>query len=381
MREDRLPDPIWVNTPAALKRMAADLGRYPMVAVDTESNGLHAYQEQVCLLQFSTGETDYLVDPLSLQDLSSLGPLFANPAVEKVFHAAEYDILCLKRDFGFRFVSLFDTMQAARILGRKEMGLGNILAVEFGLDLDKRYQRSNWGRRPLTPAMQAYARLDSHYLIELRERLRAELEEKDLLALAQEDFQRLCQIPAAPLEIPSDSCWKVAGSQEITPRQAAILQSLCDFRDQQARYANLPTFRIVSNQVLLEIALADPQSIDELSRVPGLTGSIFDRHGLGMMEAIERGEQAEPLYPSRNHRPGQAFIKRLEELRKWRKEIAQEWGVESDVVLPRDVLVDLAETNPQNLELLSKVMVTLPWRLERFGPKILHVLAQRGKKE
>jgi ribonuclease D len=145
MHEDRLPNPIWVSTPSALKRLANDLGRHPMVAVDTESNGLHAYQEQVCLLQFSTGQTDYLVDPLSLQDLSGLGSFFANPAVEKVFHAAEYDILCLKRDFGFRFAGLFDTIRRAHP-ETQGAGAREYPGGRFGLDLDKRYQRSNWGR-------------------------------------------------------------------------------------------------------------------------------------------------------------------------------------------------------------------------------------------
>ena len=76
------------------------------------------------MLQFSTGETDYLVDALSSMDLSTLGAVFADEGIEKVFHAAEYDLICLKRDFGFEFANIFDTMHAARILGRKNVGLG-----------------------------------------------------------------------------------------------------------------------------------------------------------------------------------------------------------------------------------------------------------------
>ena len=82
MLEEKLLPPQWISTPAALRRMMQDLMRCPQVAVDTESNGLHAYQEQVCLLQFSTGTIDYLVDPLALEDLSPLGPIFANPSIE-----------------------------------------------------------------------------------------------------------------------------------------------------------------------------------------------------------------------------------------------------------------------------------------------------------
>src|SRR4030065_1346013 len=108
-----------INKLSGLKRLANILDDQQIIAVDTESNSLFAYREQVCMIQFSTSEADYLVDPMELQDLSPLGPIFADPKIEKTFHAAEYDLLCLKRDFGFSFTNLFDTMLAARILGRK----------------------------------------------------------------------------------------------------------------------------------------------------------------------------------------------------------------------------------------------------------------------
>ncbi len=157
-----------ITTPGGLKRLANILTDQPILAVDTESNSLFAYQEQVCLIQFSTSDADYLLDPLELGDLSALAPIFASPHIQKVFHAAEYDLLCLKRDFGFSFSNLFDTMLAARIVGRKEVGLGSILEAEFNLQVDKRHQRANWGQRPLPGFLLDYARQDTHYLIPLQ---------------------------------------------------------------------------------------------------------------------------------------------------------------------------------------------------------------------
>ncbi len=151
--------PIWVDTPLRLRQMVADISGYAHVAVDTESNSLYAYQEQVCLIQFSTGDRDYLVDPLSLPNLSSLQPFFESTQIEKIFHAAEYDLICLRRDFGFQVNHLFDTMQAARILGKKAFGLGSILSSELQVEIDKRYQRANWGAPSTPPAMLDYARL------------------------------------------------------------------------------------------------------------------------------------------------------------------------------------------------------------------------------
>ena len=123
--------------------MIAHLQDSPVLAVDTESDSLYVYFEKICLLQFSTPDTDYLVDPLVV-DLTPLGDLFADERYEKVFHAAEYDILCLKRDYGFTLANLFDTMISARVLGWKRYGLGSILQDRFNVQLNKRMQRYNW---------------------------------------------------------------------------------------------------------------------------------------------------------------------------------------------------------------------------------------------
>jgi ribonuclease D len=380
MIDSPLSEPVWVARPADLHRMVKDLSRFARLAVDTESNGLYVYQEQVCLLQFSTGETDYLVDPLALADLSILEPIFTDPAIEKIFHAAEYDILCLKRDFGFHFANLFDTMLAARILGRKELGLGGLLGAEFQLDLNKRFQRANWGRRPLPPGMLTYARLDTHYLIALRDRLYALLEEKDLLPLADEDFRRLCDLPAAPHQPEPDTCWHLAGPREVTPRQAAVLQELVLFRDRQARYANLPPFKILSNHTLVEIAQRMPGEPAELEEIPGIPASALERFGPDLLGAVERGQRAPLLYPPRNHRPPEEIIRRIEKLRSWRKELGREKGVESDIILPRDLVNLIAERNPRTPTDLAEVMRTTPWRLEHFGAQILNLLTSKGKK-
>ena len=359
--------------------MLSDLKRFTRIAVDTESNGLYVYQEQVCLLQFSTGESDYLVDPLAIADLSVLECFFEDPGIEKIFHAAEYDILCLKRDFGFHFANLFDTMLAARILGRKDLGLGHLLATEFGLDLDKRHQRANWGRRPLPPSMLSYARLDTHYLIELRDRLYEALAQADLLLLAKEDFQRMCQTPSAPLAAQVDSCWSIANPKEVDPRQAAVLQELCEYRDRQARYSNQPTFRILPNRALIDIALKNPSTLEELDEVPGLPGKTVDRYGSGLLAAVERGQTAPPQHAPHNHRPPEALLRRLEKLRDWRKETARRQEVESDVVLPKDILTALAETNPRTLDGIQDVMSSLPWRFAHYGEEILGILSPNGK--
>ncbi len=372
-----LHDPIWVDRPAAFHQMVKKLASFPILGVDTESNSLHAYQEQVCLIQFSTpDETDYLVDPLALDNILELGAVFSNPAIEKIFHAAEYDVICLKRDFGFKFASLFDTMVAARILGRQAVGLGAMLETEFGIQTDKRYQRADWGLRPLPHAQIDYARMDTHYLVPLRDRLRAELEASDRWPLAIEDFHRMTQVNGHNGEVNlQENLWRISGSQDLTPQQAAILHDLNAFRDEMARVSNNPPFKVLSNQVLLQLAQNAPQTKGELADLGVLTDRQLKRYGPGLLKAIEHGLTAQPLRRPSSPRPSDKFLLRLDALRNWRKQTAQAMGVESDVILPRDLLHSLAERAPHSQDELRDIMHTTPWRYQQFGGQIAKLLA------
>jgi ribonuclease D len=379
MTDVNLPDPILIKRTPALLRLANSVMREPIVAVDTESNSLYAYQEQVCLIQFSTPRADFLVDPLSLDDLSPLGPLFSSPKIEKIFHAAEYDLICLKRDFGFEFANIFDTMLAARILGMEAIGLGSLLEAEFGVHADKKYQRANWGQRPLPRHLLKYAQQDTHYLIPLRNRLRAGLKENKLWPLAEEDFERLCEAEASANGDKGDDFWRIRGSYDLPPQKAAVLFELHQYRDQVARKVNRPLFKVIGDRTLLAIAERCPSSLEDLRDLPGMSRGQIERHGEALLAAVEAGLQAEPLHPPRSPRPNENFLERVESLRSWRKSTALKMGVKSDVVLPRDLLYAIAELNPRHSEGLANILRDVPWRLERFGAQILVILHGNGK--
>lgn len=374
--EGTLPNPIWVNTPAALQALASDLARQSIIAVDTESNSLHAFREQVCLIQFSTPRQDYVLDPLALSDLSPLGPIFASPAIEKIFHAAEYDLICLKRDFNFCFENLFDTMHAGRILGREGVGLSAMIEAEFGIALNKHYQRADWGMRPLSPEMLAYARLDTHYLIALRGRLRAALQAQSRWELAQEDFNRFCHAPCTNHTNGenNDALWRFPGVQQLEPQQVSILQELCHYREACARELNRPPFKVFSNQGLLEIAQVRPHFVEELRLLPSLSERQVRKYGRHLLEAVQRGRSLPPPRRPAPHMEDERVLARMERLKEWRKMTGKQLGVESDVVLPKDILYTISITNPQNLEQLSALMIQTPWRFQQYGAAIMKVL-------
>lgn len=375
----------FVNTAPDLQQLADHLSTQTVIAVDTESNSLYAYRERVCLIQFSSLTEDFLVDPLALDDLSPLRPIFEEPRIEKVFHAAEYDLIGLQRDFNIHCENLFDTMLAARILGRSEVGLGSILEIEFGVRLDKRQQRANWGERPLPQRLLDYARLDTHYLIPLRSRLEAELRERGLLQLAHEDFRRTVHARteingrAGQNDRPPD-CWRVSGAHDLEPQQAAVLQELCRYRDGVARSQNRPLFKVINDRTLLAIAAALPATLDELGRLPGMSNGQMQRHGSRLLQAVSRGLNAAPLYPPRSPRPDERFMRRLDLLRTWRKRTAEKMEVPSDIILPRELMYTLAEAGPRTPEELTVVLRDSPWRLEKFGLQILEQInSRRGK--
>lgn len=373
-----LPKAILITSSTALTSLVKTLSQQSVVAVDTESNSLYAYREQVCLIQFSITDTDFLVDPLSISDLTPLRPIFCNPQIEKVFHAAEYDLICLKRDFNFEFCNLFDTMIAARILGWEEVGLGSVLENEFGVRVDKKFQRANWGQRPIPSQMLIYAQLDTHYLITLRERLHRELTKTGLLALAEEDFHRACRVNGRNGENKNIDCWRISGSHDLTPKKATVLRELCRYRDQIARSMNRPLFKVISDVTLLAIAESCPSRLETLSELPGMTPHQIRRHGQALLTAVKTGLHSPPIFQVHTSRPDEQFLSRIEALRQWRKVTAQKMGVPSDVVLPRNLMGLLADKAPQTTEDLEQLLDDVPWRLKHFGAQILTLLQQHN---
>jgi ribonuclease D len=367
--------PIWVDTIPKFNAMLAELLKEPIVAVDTESNSLHAYREQVCLIQFSTPFRDFLLDPLAKMDLYPLGDLFSSKTVEKVFHAAEYDIICLRRNFGFTFQNIFDTMQTARILGREKFSLGDLVEAEYGLHLDKHNQKADWAQRPLTISMQTYACLDTHYLISMREKMIGQLQQCGLMELAEDDFKRLCESSANENHNPL--YLQVKGYQELSSRQLAVLNELCAYRDRRARLINQPLFKVVSNQALLAIAQLCPRNEHDLQKIEELPLRLFERHAEGLMSAVHQGLQAQPIDLPRWQRPDARFLSRLEHLKTWRKKSADQMQVLSDVILPRDILEEVASQNPQTLSSLQTIMTSIPWRFVHFGTEILNVIKEK----
>ncbi len=356
-------------------RCLEQLREAPRIAVDVESNSLFAYRESVCLVQFSIPGHDYILDPMAGFSIRALGGILANPKVEKVFHASEYDLILFKRIYDWDVVNLFDTMWAARVLGYKNMGLAGFLLEFYGVEQRKRFQKTNWARRPLSDEQLAYAQIDTHYLLRLRDDFAARLEEQGKMQEARELFAEATQVRLPERNFDPDGFWALRGARDLKPRELAVLRELFIMRDNEAKRRDQPPFKVLNNAALIAIAQTTPTSLKALGAVHGVGPRTRDRMGAQILSAIERGKKAPlPKPPKRGRRRDQAVADRFMRLQQWRKEAAETRGVPSDVILSKDDLWAIAENNPGSLDALAAVSSLGPYRLSLHGEAILQQL-------
>jgi ribonuclease D len=372
--------------------MMDHLRHQTLLALDTESDSLYRYTPRVCLIQLSAyangserdqlEETrpvvDYLVDPLKLQNLEPLGDLLGDPGVEVVVHAAENDILLLQRDFNIRVARIFDTQLAARILGRNGVGLAAILEEEFGVISDKSMQRTDWGRRPLTPQQMTYAQIDTHYLPLLRLRQIERLQKADRWREAQEAFNFLAMLRYE--DSPTGrTVWSMKNNREVERQQTGLLEELWLWREQTAQRLDRPPFKVMNDSVLIELTNQTPSTLGELQRISGLSSHQVDRFGRDLLQAIERGKQRPlPELPPPHPRPefllSKADQRAFQILRQWRSQTAEERGVDPDIIFSNEILLQIIEKKPRTLADLQAISAIGAWKAETYGPAILRLL-------
>jgi len=288
------------------ENVAARLAREPELAIDTESNSLHAYQERVCLIQIGTPRETFLIDPLAVKDLSSLGDLLANPAIIKDVHGSDYDLRCFDRDYQFRIRSLFDTQIAARFLGSTTPNLASVLEKFLGVTIPKSHQlqRSDWAQRPLKAVAIDYAASDVLHLVQLSESLRQRLANLGRLEWVEEECRRMEQVRFRTPDPPEVAFLQVKGSDRLGPRELAVLRELFLWRQGKAKQLGYPLYRVLTNEDLrraAQEATQYPMSERQLERqlaghVPALRAHLSDGSRGDVISAIQRGIQGPLVY-------------------------------------------------------------------------------------
>ena len=345
-----------------LGSLLTEVSRYPRIALDTESNGFHRYPEKVCLIQVATPVGLYLIDTLAIEDLSPLGDVLADDTIEKIFHAADYDIRSLDRQWGFRVRNLYDTSIAARFTGLSRLGLGSVIQETFGIELpkEKRLQRADWSIRPLSLEALEYAASDIRHLLELREVLGQRLETLGRTEWVAEESARLAEVRHTPAD-PETAFLSMKGSGALDGRGLAVLKALDSFREVEARRRGVPPFRVFADKTLLTLA-SDPAA--DLDTVPGLSRGVLRRMGRGLYTALGVGVNAPRVRrPPSGPRvvPVAGEPERLKALKAWRIEEGKRLELDPSVLWPLISLERLARA-PESLEAEVEATEVRDWQ-------------------
>jgi ribonuclease D len=379
-----LADYVRIEREAELRTLAKDLLREKVIAVDTEADSFYHYYDKTCLVQIASSEGIFLVDPLALggpSELAPLAPVFAAKKIRKVFHAAEYDLYVLKRDCGFEFANLFDTMISAQLLGYPAVGLSALSQRHFDVTLPKDEQRSDWSARPLSETQLIYAASDVTYLIPLAEKLEAQLEEKGRLAWAKEEFETLVARTWPTREFDGAGYLRIKGAKGLPSAQLSILRELYLLRDARARDVDRPPFKVLGNRTLLEIAQREPGSVAELGQIKGITELILRRLGKEILAAVTKGASA-PHGPLKRvegtgrRRMDRRTERRVERLKRWRTVRAKELGLDPGVLCPNTCLEAIAWRNPAKIAEVVEVTELKGWQVREFGREIVETLRE-----
>ncbi|MGH6691072.1 MAG: ribonuclease D, partial [Gammaproteobacteria bacterium] len=342
-----------IESPASLAGLFGALAAEPLLAIDTEAASFHRYRDKVYLLQISSRERTAVVDPLAVRDLTPLGGVLADPAVEIVFHDADYDLRLLEQQYGFRATRLFDTRVAAQLLNEPAIGLAALLDKYFGVRLDKRFQRADWSARPLSSEMIAYAASDTRHLPALRDVLREDLVERGRLGWAEEEFGLLAQVRWRTEDGEPDFL-RIKGAKALRSRSLAVLREVFQWREEHASRADRAAFRILNNEPMLEIARSQPRDVAALRAIRGVGADLAERRGRDLLAAVQRGlELPESDLPrlARGPRraPDPAYEVRLERLKLRRNELAAAYGLAPGVLCPNGTLDAIARAEPRSV--------------------------------
>ena len=369
---------LYIDSQQAADEFLTDISGVREVAVDTEGASFHRFIDRIYLLQITTREHSAIIDPLPIGMPKALGDLLQDSDVEVVFHDADYDLRLLHQDYGWHVNHIFDTRIAAQLLGIKAFGLAALLEQFFGVKLDKKHQRADWSLRPLTQGMLDYAAQDTRHLLDLRDELKGRLEKLGRWAWAKEEFDRL-EGTKWEEDDTSLAFLRIKGARDLSRRELALLRELVPWRDSVAKEVDRATFRVMGNEVLLEIARTAPKSAKELSTLKGMPRGILDRGAHAILAAVQRGlevaDEHLPRFPrAQRWEREDDFDARVTKLKSVRDAAATRLNLDPGVLCSRERLESIVRKKPDNLHDLEDVAGLRRWQIAEMGDQFISVL-------
>jgi len=368
----------YLDKPEEVDRFLSEISSVTELALDTEGASFHRFLDRIYLLQVSTRNKSAIIDPLPIGSPAGLGALLESKSVEVVFHDADYDLRLLHQDYGWHVANMFDTRIAAQLLGIKSFGLAALLEQFFDVKLDKKHQRADWSMRPLPRDMLEYAAQDTRYLLQLKDHMKADLERRGRLHWAQEEFARL-EGTRWDAEDAMEGFLRLKGARDLTRPELAVLRELVNWRDTVAAQLDRATFRVMGNEVLLDLSRNPPRSVSELAAIKGMPKGMIDRAGADIIAAVRRGidvpEAELPRFPkSQRWNKDKEFDARVVRLKGVRDEVARALDLDPGVLCSRERLENIARSDAKKTGELEAVPGLRRWQIEVMGEGFIQAL-------
>jgi ribonuclease D len=368
----------FIESDADLESACKRMSEYSIIGVDLEADSMHSFKEKICLIQIATGDEAFLVDPFTITDFSPFVAVLENPEIIKVFHGADFDVRSLDREMGARINNLFDTEIACRFLNIRERGLAALLKDFFDVDVDKKFQKKDWSKRPLAADMVAYSVGDVDHLIPLHAKLKDRLNAMGRLHWAEEEFEAQARVRYENNHLPP-FFRKIKGAGKLDNRSLAVLENLLVLRMDLAEKKDVPLFKVMSNQSLLAMATARPRSVGEMVTRKMLSKRQSQMFGQSCVEAIEDAmalpHKDLPSYPKTVMlRKTPAVMARITALKAMREKQSEVLGMEPGFLINNAALTALALENPATRADLDAMDLLHSWQKEALGDTILKTL-------
>jgi ribonuclease D len=333
----------FVRSAPELERVAEEARVKGTAGLDTEFMREKTYRARLCLVQISTRDGIYLIDPLDDLDLEPVAKLVADDSVQIVVHAGRQDFEIFFERFGVTPARIFDVQIAAGFAGLgASLPYGRLVKEVMGRDLEKAASYTDWCRRPLTDEQVQYAADDVRYLLAVADRLKDKLTKGRRIDWIEDEMAYL-EDPSLYEYDPEEAWRRVSGRGGLSGRQQAILRELAAWRERTAARRDLPRGWVIKDQSLVEAARRAPSSVRALKDLRGFPAKEAERSGEELLEAIERGRKAPELRsPKRPSRSAQLRARTLSGLAdaivRSRCEHA---GIATELVATRGELEDL----------------------------------------
>ena len=357
-----------IRDPDSLQARVSSWPAGAPIALDTEFVRERTYYPMLCLIQVAVAGDVALIDTLAIADGGALIAPLADPARPKLLHAARQDIEALLPLTGAPLSPVFDTQQAAALLGfPAQVGYADLVRQLLGVELAKGHARTDWSRRPLSPEQLAYAADDVRYLPALADALELRLSAAGRRAWLDEESAALRDLSLYRVE-PAEAWRRLKGLERLDAAAFAAACALAGWRERRAMDRDLPRGWVLPDVAIHELAEARPQSREQLARLATVPRGTALRAADEILAAVaaardETGERE----TEGAARPGPEQLRRQKLLQRQLTTLASELGIQPEVLATRRELAALARGSRESIVLSG-------WRRAVVGEPLLAAL-------